>query len=113
MRCKGFKGRCCNRKVGDMLSPLSLSGSLEQDRSSGSTSLCGVTGKGGNKLYFIKTQYSKESSCTLKGSGRCCTFEMVIRSSVVILQVDRGTEIVAEPNVLKCQQRIHVVGNNT
>lgn len=77
-----------------MLTPLPLSGSLEQHRSSGSTSLCGVRGKGRNKLYLTFSS----------------TFEMVMLSSVIILQVDRGTEMLAEPNVLKHQQRIHVVG---
>lgn len=96
-----------------MLTPLPLSGSLEQHRSSGSTCLCGGRDKGGNKLYLTKTRYSKEASCTLKGSGRCCTFEMVTLSSVIILQVDRGTEILAEPNILKHQRRIHVVDINT
>lgn len=41
-----------------------------------------------------------------------CTFEMVMLSSGTILQVDRGTEALAEFHNLKHQQRIHVVGIN-
>lgn len=82
-----------------------------QHRSSGSTSLCGAGGKGGNKLYLIKAHYSKEASCTLKDSGRCSTFEMVMLNSVIILQVDRGTEILAEPNILEHQQRFMLLAS--
>jgi len=95
-----------------MLTPLSRSGSLEQHRSRGSTSLRRVRGEGENKLCLLKTRYSQETSCTQTGSGRCCTFEMVMLRSVSISQVDRGIGMLAEPTVLKHQQRIHA-GTNT
>lgn len=85
---------------------------MQGRRSSGSTSLCSASSKGGNKLYLIKTHNSKGASCMLKGSERCCTFKMVVHSSRV-LQVDRGTEILSEPNIRKHQQSGCVVGINT